>query len=69
MGAKVQSCTILPYGGEIKMEQFQSNLRGYRCVLILGGPFCTLLLLLFGCLYDFPQANIFIMIQLLIFGR
>ena len=22
VGAKMQSCTILPYGGEIKMEQF-----------------------------------------------
>ena len=36
--------------------------------IILVGPFCTLLLLLFGMLIDFPQVNIFIMTQLLIFG-
>lgn len=68
MGAKVQSCTILPYGGEIKMEQFSKQPKRIQVCIILGGPFCTLLLLLFGMLIDFPQANIFIMIQLLIFG-
>ncbi|WP_093060532.1 site-2 protease family protein [Psychrobacillus sp. OK028] len=66
MGAKIQSCTILPYGGEIKMEQFSRLSKLMQVCVILGGPFCTILLLLFGMLVDFPQANIFIMIQLLI---
>ncbi|MEK4084698.1 stage IV sporulation protein FB [Paenisporosarcina quisquiliarum] len=68
MGAKVQSCTILPYGGEIKMEQFSKLSKTMQVCVILGGPFFTLLLLLFGMLVDFPQANIFIMTQILILG-
>lgn len=68
MGAKIQSCTILPYGGEIKMERFSKLSKTIQVCVILGGPFCTLLLLLFGMLIDFPQANIFIMIQYLILG-
>jgi len=68
MRAKIQSCTILPYGGEIKMEQFSKLPKMTQVCIILGGPFCTLLLLLFGILVDFPQANIFILIQFLILG-
>lgn len=68
MGAKIQSCTILPYGGEIKMEQFSKHSKMMQVCIILGGPTSTLLLLLFGMLVDFPQANIFIMIQYLILG-
>lgn len=66
MGAKIQSCTILPYGGEIKIEQFSKLSKTIQVCVVLGGPFSTLLLLLFGMLVDFPQANIFILIQLII---
>ena len=68
MGAKIQSCTILPYGGEIKMEQFSRLSKTMQVCVILGGPFCTILLLLFGLIVDFPQANIFVLIQYLILG-
>lgn len=68
MGARIQSCTILPYGGEIKIEQFSKLTKMVQVCIILGGPFCTLLLLLFGILVDFPQAHIFLMIQYLILG-
>jgi len=68
MGAKIQSCTILPYGGEIKMEQFSKLPKTTQVCIILGGPFFTLLLLLIGILIDFPQANIFVSIQFLILG-
>ena len=68
MGSKIQSCTILPYGGEIKIEQFSKLSKIVQVCIILGGPFGTILLLLFGILVDFPQANIFIMIQFLILG-
>lgn len=64
--AKIQSCTILPYGGEIKMEQFSKLSKMRQTCVILGGPFSTFLLLLFGMYVEFPQDTLFIFIQFLI---
>ncbi|WP_342598497.1 hypothetical protein MHB48_13205 [Psychrobacillus sp. FSL H8-0483] len=68
VGARVRSCTILPYGGEIKIEQF-SRLKGsHQLFIILIGPFCTLLLMVFSVIVDFPQANILFFTQTAILG-
>ncbi|WP_391116175.1 site-2 protease family protein [Psychrobacillus sp. L3] len=67
LGIRVNSCTILPYGGEIKMEQFSKNTNTDQLLVILFGPFFTFLLLIFFSLVDLPQKNIMVFIQFVIF--
>lgn len=66
VGIKVRSCTILPYGGEIKMQQFSKVKKSNQLFVILGGPFCTFLLLLFSCFIDFPQDGLVFLVQVII---
>lgn len=66
VGIKVQSCTILPYGGEIKMEQFSKVQKSGQLFVIFGGPFCTLLLMAFSYFIDFPQDRLVFFTQLII---
>ncbi|WP_144511201.1 site-2 protease family protein [Bacillus sp. FJAT-22090] len=66
VGIKVRSCTILPYGGEIKMQQFSKVKKSDQLFVILGGPFCTFLLLLFSFFIDFPQDSLVFFVQVII---
>lgn len=67
IGIKVNSCTILPYGGEIKMEQFSKKTKSDQLLVILFGPLFTFLLLVFFSLVDLPQKNIMVVTQVIIF--
>jgi stage IV sporulation protein FB len=66
VGARVQSCTILPYGGEIKMEQFAKLDTNKQLFILLLGPFFTFILLVIGMLLDFPQNEMLVVMQQLI---
>ncbi|MDI2588237.1 site-2 protease family protein [Psychrobacillus sp. NEAU-3TGS] len=68
VGVKVRTCTILPYGGEIKMEQFSKVPKSGQLFVIFGGPFCTLLILVFSYFIDFPQDRLIFLTQLIILG-
>lgn len=66
VGVKVYSCTILPYGGEIKMEQFSKLKKKNQFLIIIAGPICTVLLLIISVLVDFPQVELLFFTQLII---
>ncbi|MFF2755048.1 M50 family metallopeptidase [Psychrobacillus sp. NPDC058041] len=66
IGIRVNSCTILPYGGEIKMEQFSNRTNRQQLVVILFGPFFTFLLFVFFHYVNLPQKNIMEVTQLII---
>lgn len=66
VGIKVRSCTILPYGGEIKMEQFSKVPKNGQLFVIFGGPFFTFLLMIFSFFIDFPQDRFIFFTQLII---
>lgn len=66
VGVKVYSCTILPYGGEIKMEQFSKLKKKNQLLVIIAGPICTVLLLIISVLVDFPQVELLFVTQLII---
>ena len=68
VGGKIYSCTILPYGGEIKIEQFSKWEKREQLVVIFGGPFVTLLLLLLSLILHFPQVELLTYTQLVILG-
>ena len=68
VGVKVYSCTILPYGGEIKIEQFSKRRRKDQLIIILGGPLFTFLLLFLFYFFDFPQKELLLKTQLIILG-
>ena len=64
--ARVSSCTILPYGGEIKIEQFSRLKRINQLFIIMAGPFSTFLLLTLSIIVNFPQAELLFYTQILI---
>lgn len=66
VGIKVRSCTILPYGGEIKMEQFSKVSKSGQLFVIFGGPFFTFLLMIISYFIDFPQDHFIFLTQLII---
>ena len=68
VGGKVYSCTILPYGGEIKIEQFSKWEKKEQLIVILGGPLITFFLLLFSLTIHFPQVELLTYTQLVILG-
>ncbi|ALC88063.1 hypothetical protein AM499_02785 [Bacillus sp. FJAT-22090] len=66
IGARVISCTILPYGGEIRIEQFSRLKKTQQLLIVISGPLFTLLLLAFTTFIDIPQKNIIVLTQILI---
>lgn len=66
IGVKVRSCMILPYGGEIKIEQFSKRKKKHQLLIVLFGPLFTFLLLIICLLIDFPQKNIMLVTQFVI---
>ncbi|MEI4769421.1 site-2 protease family protein [Psychrobacillus sp. FJAT-51614] len=66
IGVKIISCTILPYGGEIRIEQFSKFKKVHQFLIVISGPFFTLLLLAFTTIIDIPQKNIIVITQILI---
>ena len=66
VGGKVRKCTILPYGGEIQIEQFSKWKKGDQLIVILGGPFFTVLILLISLWGSFPQSELVTYTQLAI---
>jgi stage IV sporulation protein FB len=63
-GMRVQTCTILPYGGELTIHNIFAVPKKDRLYLALGGPIATLLLLLLAIAFPFPGHELFIQIQI-----
>ncbi len=66
VGGRVSKCTILPYGGEIKIEQFSKWKKGDQLIVILGGPFFSMLVLIMSLCVSFPQSRLVTYTQLAI---
>ncbi|MFC5603969.1 metalloprotease [Sporosarcina koreensis] len=65
-GMKVRSCTILPYGGELRIPDRHTYGKKQRVSVAIGGPAATAILLLLSMLFDFPGDEQFTRIQLVI---
>ena len=65
-GMKVRSCTIMPYGGEIRIPNRNSYGKKKRVFVAIGGPIATSILLLVSMLFEFPGNEQFLRIQLVI---
>jgi len=65
-GMKVRSCTIMPYGGELRIPDRNAYGKRQRVFVAMGGPAATAILLLLSMLIDFPGHEQFIRIQLVI---
>lgn len=63
-GMRVRSCTIMPYGGELIIPGRHTARRKNRVIVALGGPIATGILLIIGLLFPFPEATLFVRIQL-----
>lgn len=65
-GMKVRSCTIMPYGGELRIPNRYSYGKKQRVIVAIGGPAATAILLFLAVLFDFPGDEQFMRIQLVI---
>lgn len=65
-GMKVRSCTIMPYGGELRIPDRHTYGKRQRVFVAIGGPAATAILLLLSMLFDFPGNEQFTRIQLVI---
>ncbi|WP_432358404.1 metalloprotease [Sporosarcina sp. UB5] len=65
-GVKVRSCTIMPYGGELRIPNRYSYGKRQRVFVAIGGPIATSILLLLPILFNFPGDEQFLRIQLVI---
>lgn len=65
-GMKVRSCTIMPYGGELRIPNRYSYGKRQRVFVAIGGPAATAILLFLAVLFDFPGDEQFRRIQLVI---
>lgn len=66
VGMKVRSCTIMPYGGELRIPNRHSYGRRQRVFVAIGGPVATFFLLLLSKLFSFPGNDQFLRIQVVI---
>ncbi|WP_252502839.1 metalloprotease [Sporosarcina sp. Marseille-Q4943] len=62
-GMKVRSCTIMPYGGELRIPDRHSYGKRQRVFVAVGGPIATAILLLLSMLFSFPGDDQFVRIQ------
>lgn len=62
-GMRVRSCTIMPYGGELVIPGQSTARRKKRIYVALGGPMATIILLILAVFLRFPEAELFIRIQ------
>ncbi|MFS0689858.1 M50 family metallopeptidase [Sporosarcina sp. 179-K 8C2 HS] len=62
-GMKVRSCTIMPYGGELRIPDRHSYGKRQRVFVAVGGPIATAILLLLSTLFSFPGDEQLIRIQ------
>ncbi|MGG0667496.1 site-2 protease family protein [Lederbergia citrisecunda] len=67
-GMKVRSCTIMPYGGELRIPDRHAYGKRKRIYVAIGGPAATAILLFLSMLFDLPGDGLFIRIQLVILG-
>ena len=65
-GMKVRSCTIMPYGGELRIPDRNSYGKRQKVFVAIGGPVATAILLLLSMLFEFPGDEQFMRIQLVI---
>lgn len=65
-GMRVRSCTIMPYGGELRIPDRHSYGKKQKMYVAIGGPAATAILLLLSVLLEFPQDEQFMRIQLVI---
>ena len=67
-GLRVESCTLYPFGGEIKIKQYFTSTPRQRLLVALGGPIATLCIL-FVCIFishpligDIIKVNSFLLL-------
>lgn len=65
-GLKMTSCTILPYGGAIKIKNHQLAPPHHQWLIAIAGPFATAILYLVAQFFDFPGQAFFNKVQLTI---
>ena len=65
-GLKMISCTILPYGGEIKIKNLQLAPKHHQWLIAIAGPLATALLYLVAQFFQFPGQAFFNEVQLTI---
>lgn len=65
-GMKVRSCTIMPYGGELRIPDRHAYGKRQRIYVAVGGPAATAILLFLSMLLNFPGDEQFMRIQLVI---
>lgn len=65
-GHKLTSCTILPYGGAIKIKNLYLAPPHHQWLIAIAGPLATAVLYLIAQLFDFPGQAFFNKVQLTI---
>ncbi|QBP40783.1 MULTISPECIES: site-2 protease family protein [Paenisporosarcina] len=65
-GLKMTSCTILPYGGEIKIKNLYLAPPHQQWLIAIAGPLATSILYLGAQFFDFPGQAFFNQVQLTI---
>ncbi|WP_019413873.1 site-2 protease family protein [Paenisporosarcina sp. TG20] len=65
-GLKLESCTILPYGGEIKIKRLHHAPAHHQWLIAIAGPLSTAILYLVAQLFEFPGQDFFNTVQLTI---
>jgi len=65
-GLKMESCTILPYGGEIKIKNLHFAPAHHQWLISIGGPLATSVLYLIAQPFQFPGQAFFNQVQLTI---
>lgn len=65
-GLKLSSCTILPYGGEIRIKNLQHAPKHHQWLIAIAGPLATASLYLCAQPFQFPGQAFFNEVQLTI---
>jgi stage IV sporulation protein FB len=65
-GHKLTSCTILPYGGAIKIKNLYLAPPHHQWLIAIAGPLATAVLYLIAQFFDFPGQAFFNEVQLTI---
>lgn len=62
-GMSVQSCTIMPYGGELRIRNRFLHGKKQKIFVAIGGPIATLIVLLLASVFTFPGDDQVVHIQ------
>ncbi|MDW0112371.1 M50 family metallopeptidase [Sporosarcina saromensis] len=62
-GMSVQSCTIMPYGGELRIHNRFMHGKMQRIFVAISGPLATMMVLLLAMVFSFPGDEQVVHIQ------